>query len=93
MNPLIDNLKPEDMSRGVFIRKISLFLAIFLLYTLFFILIGAKYGYDKGVNVAVDYYDNFYIEKYCYCENRPKYLSENFLDTFKIDVDILNKTT
>jgi len=66
----------SDLSKKEFSIKIALFIAIIIVFTIFVLLMGMKYGYSKGVSVSIEYYDE-YIETYCICGTEPVYTNKD----------------
>jgi len=54
----------EDMKNN---RKLIIFVGIIVVFTIFVLLLGVRYGYSKGVGTALDWYEKEYIKKNCKC--------------------------
>ena len=84
----------KDLTEKQFKTKIYILFAIIVcLIAIAFIMGAVSYGYPKGVNVAKDYYLNYYIPEFCSCINTPSNsFDSNFEYKLIIPDNLFNKT-
>lgn len=80
--------KIKEITKKEFTKKVFLFCAIVLVWALLMVMVGAKWGYARGVNAATEWYDDKYIPRYCSCTDKPNY----YFGNFSLETGIINST-